>query len=615
MLRVVAFSLPVLCAAIYDSTLDFRNLTAIVDRRISLCDQETALANGSLELSQALRGVHLNFVTALYDPAWFDEPLGNSDPTLMTGFHVDLARELALHGEFTYTITSVPLSSFSPGLSWTEYLDASAQRFDLNLDWWLATEERAALGLQPPVAFLDLSLVPTLEGEVEEFSWWDNLTSFARPISPSLWIVFIGISIVTSLIFFLFEKDFSNDIWSSHDKTRKKLLNSLFLGFTSYTGSQPFAPGTNTGKMLSLTYSFFILLLVSAYTANLAVFLVIEQSVEVCESFDDCVNDGKSVCVMGGTVLDEWLTQSYPHLDHEHRIVRADVSPWPALVNGECDIVVDSMIGYEIAMLREDYNSDCTLSRSGESTLQHYGGGWMSRTDYRQGCTSLLRDALAVHMLKLSVSGEIQRLLDAFVAVQQTQTCVDSSSDISKQATSLDWPTMLGPIVIHAIGVVVAFAFYLRRHFKKRRKSSKDSIGSEDQHVTSMARNICEIKQQLDKLALDLAPGTRSSERPVSVPRINLVPSSFWRPEAREHSVTMQPGPMRLSMINSTGTVTDVIPGGQAAERGVQPGWRMVSLDGAPYTESLVYSKVASGEPFNIVFSEEDLDLSARSQI
>jgi len=75
---------------------------------------------------------------------------------------------------------------------------------------------------------------------------------------------------------------------------------------------------------------------------------------------------------------------------------------------------------------------------------------------------------------------------------------------------------------------------------------------------------------------------------------------------AREHPVAMQPGPLQLSMINSTGRVTSVAPGGQAAENGVQRGWRLVSLDGEPYQESLVHSKIASGEPYNIVFSEEE---------
>jgi hypothetical protein len=594
------------------------------------------LANGSLELSQALEGVHLNFVTALYDPAWFDEPVGNSDPTLMTGFHVDLARLLAHHGQFTYTITSVPTSSFAPNLTWTEYLEASTQRFDVNLDWWLATEERAILGLQPPLAFLDLSLVPTVEGEIEEATMWDNFGSFARPIAPSLWLTFLGISLVTAVIYYIFEKDYSNDTWDRHDKTRKKMLNSLFLALTSYTGSQPFTPGTNTGKMLSLTYSFFILLLVSGYTANLAVFLVIEQSVTVCESFETCVNDGRSVCVMKGTELDHWLTDSYGYLDTARRIVRADVSPWPGLVSGECDIVVDSYIGYEIAKVRKDYNTDCTLSRSGESALQHYGGGWMSRTDYLQGCTSVLRDALAVHMLRLSSSGEIQDLLDAFVASQQTQICTDTSeSDISKSATSLEWYTMLGPIVIHVIGIVVAFVFYLTRSVKQRRKNSKDCLASDDEHVTSMARHMAHMREQLDKLAIDLGrePGptrepSSSSQKSVSnepspqpvpsprtVPHINLVHSGSWGSDARRHSVTMQPGPLRLSMINSTGRVTDVSPGGQAAEKGIRPGWRLVSLDGEPYKESLVHSKIASGEPFEIIFSEEDVDLTARSQI
>ncbi|CAK0904523.1 unnamed protein product [Prorocentrum cordatum] len=300
--------------------------------------------------------------------------------------------------------------------------------------------------------------------------------------------------------FYLFEKDYSNDMWDQSDKGHKKLLNSLFMGMTSYTGSQPFAPRTNTGKMLSLTYSFFILLLVSAYTANLAVFLVVEQSVNVCNSFDTCVSDGRHVCVMGGTELDEWLTGSYGHLDRSHKVVRTTASPWSGLVDGECDIVVDSVIGYEIAKVSKDSNPDCTLSRSGEATLQHYGGGWMTRTDYADKCTPVLRDALAVHMLTLSTSGEIQGMLDSFLRAQQSQTaCADSDGKVSTEVEGLDWDAMLGPLVIHAIGVALAFALYIFRIFRKRRRRSKEPAEREDDEV---ARDVCHVREQLDRLVM-----------------------------------------------------------------------------------------------------------------
>ncbi|CAK0820301.1 unnamed protein product, partial [Prorocentrum cordatum] len=74
----------------------------------------------------------------------------------------------------------------------------------------------------------------------------------------------------------------------------------------------------------------------------------------------------------------------------------------------------------------------------------------------------------------------------------------------------------------------------------------------------------------------------------------------------REHSLTIQPGPLQLKLTNTTGRVTEVTPDGQAAERGVEPGWRLVSMDGEPYEQSMLQSMKARDEPYTVVFCEEE---------
>ncbi|CAK0876316.1 unnamed protein product [Prorocentrum cordatum] len=73
-----------------------------------------------------------------------------------------------------------------------------------------------------------------------------------------------------------------------------------------------------------------------------------------------------------------------------------------------------------------------------------------------------------------------------------------------------------------------------------------------------------------------------------------------------ETTVTMQPGPLHMSMVATTGRVAQVTPGGQAARSGVQPGWLLVSLDGELYQEPLLHSKIAGGRPYNTTFSVQE---------
>ncbi|CAK0865179.1 unnamed protein product [Prorocentrum cordatum] len=79
---------------------------------------------------------------------------------------------------------------------------------------------------------------------------------------------------------------------------------------------------------------------------------------------------------------------------------------------------------------------------------------------------------------------------------------------------------------------------------------------------------------------------------------------------SREVSVTMQPGPLHMRM-TTAGRVTRVAAGGQAAAHGVQPGWLLVSVDGKPYHEPLLHSKIACGSPYRVVFSAQEGAISA----
>ena len=80
------------------------------------------------------------------------------------------------------------------------------------------------------------------------------------------------------------------------------------------TGAGNFAPRSAKGKTFVLFFSFFTLLVVSAYTANLTTFLTVEavgtQPIERISSFSEL---GLSPCYYGGST--EWfLEQEHPNI-------------------------------------------------------------------------------------------------------------------------------------------------------------------------------------------------------------------------------------------------------------------------------------------------------------
>ena len=198
-------------------------------------------------------------------------------------------KALAARGGFTWEITSHPEASFSPELTWTGYVDQATRKYDLSLDWWLVLPERLDLGLRAPSAFLDLSVVGATHAVEDDPSFWENFKSFSRPFHGHLWLVFILFSVATALVYVLIEAPHQDMGLEEGAPLHHKLWQSLYTALLQFNGAGGFEPQTTPGKLLLAGYSFFILLFVAAYTANLASLLVVDASVSVCGSVEDCL--------------------------------------------------------------------------------------------------------------------------------------------------------------------------------------------------------------------------------------------------------------------------------------------------------------------------------------
>ena len=131
-------------------SLNFKELGSMVDRRIDLCQQRDAQLRNELKMEDALRGIHITAVAAVDAPIWIDE---KADGT-QSGFHPELMRALADSAGFTYTIAVHERDAFKPELTWSEYLERSTLKFDINLGWCAAAHSgRLVFGLRFDVAF------------------------------------------------------------------------------------------------------------------------------------------------------------------------------------------------------------------------------------------------------------------------------------------------------------------------------------------------------------------------------------------------------------------------------------------------------------------------------
>ena len=113
--------------------------------------------------------------------------------------------------------------------------------------------------------------------------------SFAAPFDPLLWVLILAATAVTSGLYLVIEAKRNQVDIRPGAKVPEKVGNILYLGYAQFTGGGGFAPETGCGKGLLLSYSFLIMLLTSAYTANLATFLI-SQAVSGLDSLQDAVD-------------------------------------------------------------------------------------------------------------------------------------------------------------------------------------------------------------------------------------------------------------------------------------------------------------------------------------
>lgn len=88
--------------------------------------------------------------------------------------------------------------------------------------------------------------------------------------------------------------------------------DGVYRATALYTGASGPDPTTAPGKIFTVFFSFFTLLMVSAYTANLTTYLTVNQIVrQPIESIQDFGANGHSVCALGATTIG-FLERHYP---------------------------------------------------------------------------------------------------------------------------------------------------------------------------------------------------------------------------------------------------------------------------------------------------------------
>ena len=279
-----------------------------------------------------LRGRHLVILETTYRPFAFKDV---ESPTGWSGYDLDLLLEVSKILGFTYEIKGMETQE---GENWSEMLLRTVGQGDLWMSWWARTASRMnqtsmlaghvdispVLAIPPPSMAADPDLSETF-------------TTFFDPFSTNLWICLIAMIFLSGVTDWLLERASGGSFLGS---IYEYFGGVLFGGFSD--------PYTRLSCVYQCIVAFIILIVVSAYTANLASAMTISRQPESSfGSIDEVIATKTAACVAGSYSGQGTIEILYPSLMYDK-----DTAGWfdsidDGLLDGSCQCAVIPRIEYD----------------------------------------------------------------------------------------------------------------------------------------------------------------------------------------------------------------------------------------------------------------------------
>lgn len=290
---------------------------------------QTVYANDTV--AHLMRGKHIRVVLML-DPAMVQNDT-DPDPAAPTqtltwgglrykGFAMDLLQKMADKAGFTYEVVrgSKEGNGGTWGDAWNDMAHWGPGKVNADLffsgSFFTAGRQKVA---DCTASFLDTGLATIVYRGTKKSTYElliDSMWTLFTPFKVDLWAL-LGLSIVLYAICMYFMERHSDeeslqlqrlkgDNSGQHRKpdpwTYSGIVNEAYLSVVYFTlAAGRVDPKTPFGKLLSLVFSMYTLVMVSAYTANLASILTLRAGATAAfSSMEHIIESGNNVCLWKG---------------------------------------------------------------------------------------------------------------------------------------------------------------------------------------------------------------------------------------------------------------------------------------------------------------------------
>jgi Ligand-gated ion channel len=450
--------------------------------RTNVCERQRLLYEEELLLQDALRGLDLTVAITNYqipnENAFFtlvNGKIREEDP----GLFAVMLDELARRAGFEWRNSFAAIDPLDPvrfsNSTWSDMLEWEVNNFDIAADYWARSSDRMSRGISFPHGWYDGSIV-FVASEVNEETF--NLWSFLLPFEIKVWLAIVGGIFFTGIMYFILER-LNTD--SDELQLDEKPVTAIFLAAITFTGHFEFNPNTNAARLMSFSWTFWTLIMASAYTANMASFLVQRNGVESSVStLDDAVRLSIPVCVQRGAIIDEMLSKKNPDLilvrkDSEEEMFQALKKDWYG-GKGGCGVLMTNLGTFEVYQGQKSVNQDCTL-KSEKRVILSLPAGFATAVDSGMMCTSLISYVFDYHLQEMERDGFIATAWNNHVEKISTISCDKSSSSVTQKGNvSLGMKDMGGIFITHSIATVVALVIAFYQYFYTKAKDPSKSL-------------------------------------------------------------------------------------------------------------------------------------------
>jgi hypothetical protein len=233
--------------------------------------------------------------------------------------------------------------------------------------------------------------------------------------------------------------------------------------------------------LLSISWSFWALIIVAAYTANMACFLLTRNVIPTdIDSLDQVVRDGKSICLWGKTNVDDYMKEIYAEYavnttGNVFRDYFGDNEVLEGLINDDCDVALAGKTALEIFQRNTTTGDTCGL-QSGRIVKENLSG-FVTKLDTGKFCTSLIQYVIDLHLHEMSDDGFLDSVwvdvLDKLGPNECGEDNVVTSEEVSVPLTMRD---MYGIFALHGFCLIFSVLLAFVNGWTNRRDTIAKSI-------------------------------------------------------------------------------------------------------------------------------------------